>query len=141
MQKILVPVDGSPSSLRAVEYVAGLYKLGTQPEIDLLNVQLPIASGNIRRFVSHNMIDDYHRIEGEEALKPAKVVLDRDGVPYKADILVGHLAETIAEYALQHHCTVIAMGTRGMGPVKNLVLGSVATQVIHLVDIPVTLVK
>ena len=33
------------------------------------------------------------------------------------------------------------MGTRGMGPVKSLVLGSVATKVIHLAGAPVTLVK
>jgi nucleotide-binding universal stress UspA family protein len=33
------------------------------------------------------------------------------------------------------------MGTRGMSPIRNLVLGSVATQLIHLADIPVTLVK
>ena len=33
------------------------------------------------------------------------------------------------------------MGTRGMGAMGNLILGSVATKVIHLVDVPVTLVK
>jgi nucleotide-binding universal stress UspA family protein len=33
------------------------------------------------------------------------------------------------------------MGTRGMGAVPNLLLGSVASKVVHLVDIPVTLIK
>jgi nucleotide-binding universal stress UspA family protein len=33
------------------------------------------------------------------------------------------------------------MGTRGMGGVRGLILGSVATQVVHLASVPVTLVK
>jgi nucleotide-binding universal stress UspA family protein len=33
------------------------------------------------------------------------------------------------------------MGTRGLGPIANLVIGSVATKVIHLVEVPVTLIK
>ena len=112
-----------------------------QLEVELLNVQFPIESGDIRRFVSHEMIDGYHRAEGEEALRAAKQLLDEGGLSYKATILVGHLAETIATYAAKQRFDSIVMGTRGMGPIKNLVLGSVATQVIHLAEIPVTLVK
>jgi nucleotide-binding universal stress UspA family protein len=141
MRKILVPVDGSESAQRAVEYVAGLAKHDPIIGIELLNVQFPIISGDIRRFVTQAMIDNYHREEGEAALKPAKRLLDGGGVPYNATILVGHIAETIADYALKHECESIVMGTRGMGPMKNLVLGSVATQVIHAAHVPVTLVK
>jgi nucleotide-binding universal stress UspA family protein len=35
----------------------------------------------------------------------------------------------------------IVMGTRGLGGVRGLLLGSVATQLLHLTDVPVTLVK
>jgi nucleotide-binding universal stress UspA family protein len=38
-------------------------------------------------------------------------------------------------------CDGIVMGTRGMSAVGNLVMGSVATKVIHLTKLPVTLVK
>jgi nucleotide-binding universal stress UspA family protein len=47
----------------------------------------------------------------------------------------------IAEVGRQENCDAIVMGTRGMGAVSGLVLGSVATKVIHLADVPVTLVK
>ncbi|MFN0302201.1 MAG: universal stress protein, partial [Burkholderiales bacterium] len=40
-----------------------------------------------------------------------------------------------------HHISEVVMGTRGLGSVSGLVLGSVATKIIHLVDVPVTLVK
>ena len=141
MTKLLVPVDGSESSQRAVEYVRGLAKRGPRLEIELLNVQIPIVSGDIRRFVTQAMIDDYQRLESEDALNPAKRMLEQGGVPYKATMLVGHTAETIADYARKNGCEGIVMGTRGMGPMKNLVLGSVATQVIHAAEVPVTLVK
>ncbi|MFN5167526.1 MAG: universal stress protein [Pseudomonadota bacterium] len=35
----------------------------------------------------------------------------------------------------------IVMGSRGMGALGNLAFGSVATKVVHLADVPVTLVK
>jgi len=38
-------------------------------------------------------------------------------------------------------CDAIIMGTRGMGSLANLVIGSVTTKVIHLVEVPVTLIK
>jgi len=50
-------------------------------------------------------------------------------------------AELIAKVAGAGGVEGIVMGTRGMGPIKSLVLGSVATKVIHLVEFPVTLVK
>ena len=139
--KILVPVDGSESAQRAVDYVVRLAKQGAQLQLDLLNVQIPIVSGDIRRFVSQAMIDHYHQEEAEKALQGAKSLLDRSGVTYNATALCGHIAETIAQYVSNHACDAIVMGTRGMGPIKNLVLGSVATQVVHAANVPVTLVK
>src|SRR6476646_8781198 len=99
MKKILLPVDGSEAALHAVAYVLNLSRQGLPLEVELLNVQIPIESGEIRRFVSQAMIDGYHRAEGEEALKAAKQLLDEGGVSYKATISVGHLGETIATYA------------------------------------------
>ena len=87
------------------------------------------------------MIDAYYHEEGESALRSAKQLLDEAGVGYTAVIRVGHIAETIADYAKQQRCDSLVMGTRGMGAIANLVLGSIATKVLHLVDIPVTLVK
>ena len=141
MRKILIPVDGSESSQRAVQYAIQLVKSGASIEVHLLNVQFPIVSGDIRRFVTQAMIDGYHRAEGDEALKAARRALEDAGVRFESAIVVGHIAEAIAQYATKVQCDSIVMGTRGMGPMKNLVLGSVATQVIHGSDVPVTLVK
>ena len=47
----------------------------------------------------------------------------------------------ITRKAEELNCDAIIMGTRGMGALGNLVMGSIATKVVHLTRLPVTLVK
>ena len=56
-------------------------------------------------------------------------------------LVIGDPATAIVKLARRLNCDLIVMGTRGMGKVAGLVLGSVATKVVHLADAPVTLVK
>jgi nucleotide-binding universal stress UspA family protein len=107
----------------------------------VLNVQLPIESGLVHQFIGKELIDRYYADEGATMLASAKQLLDDAGVRYTASVATGHIGETIANYANQQRCDHIVMGTRGMGALKNLVVGSIATKVIHLVEVPVTLVK
>ena len=60
---------------------------------------------------------------------------------YQSHLFVGEPAETIARYAKENTCDHIVIGTRGLSAVSGLLLGSVATKVIHLADMPVLLVK
>jgi len=141
MKTILIPVDGSESSTRAVKAALTNVADGGPAHFHILNVQPPIISGNVKRFVSKEVIDDYYLEEGQKALSAAVAVMEEAGAPFDAKMEVGHIAETIVHYAEKHHCDRIVMGTRGRGPVSGLLLGSVATKVLHLVNIPVTLVK
>jgi nucleotide-binding universal stress UspA family protein len=63
------------------------------------------------------------------------------GVPYVTRSERGAVAATIDRVAREEHVAQIIMGTRGLGGVRGLLLGSVATQLLHLVDMPVMLVK
>lgn len=139
---ILLPVDGSDNALRAVRFVIGLAKKSAAPpEIHLLAVQPPIISGDVKMFIAKEDIDGYYRDEGNKALAAARAELDAAAVKYQHHIGVGHIAETIAAYVKEKGCTQVVMGTRGMGGFAGMVLGSVATKVVHLVSCPVTLVK
>jgi nucleotide-binding universal stress UspA family protein len=141
IHRILLPVDGSEPAARAVDYVCALRDARVAVEVQLLNVQIPIVSGNVRRFVSQEAIDAYCRAEGENALMAAKKALQAAGMAFNEHILIGHAGQTIAKQASQRGCTRIVMGTRGMGAVANVVIGSTALQVMHRSEIPVTLVK
>lgn len=142
MKSILVPVDGSDSALRAVKLAMKQHQEHKDViSLHLLTVQLPILSGNVTRFFSAQALQEYYEAEGNNALLSAKAVLDANNVPYTEKIAVGSIAPTIAEYVTETGCDHIIMGTRGLGSVSGFMLGSVATKVLHLVDVPVTLIK
>ena len=140
--KILLPVDGSENSLRAVQHVIAMKEQYSDPiEVHLLNVQLPVASGAVKMFISQQQLNDFYRDEGVAALKDARALLDQAGVSYQHHIGVGDLAGTITSYAKDKQCRQIVIGTRGRGSFAGALLGSVATKVVHLADIPVLLIK
>lgn len=138
MAKMLIAVDGSPHSRRAVEQTL---RLPGSPEIHLLNVQIPVQSGHARLFIGREDLQDYYREEGLAALQEARAILDAAGVPYTHHIAVGHVAQTIAAYAKEKGFDQIVLGSHGRGALTHLLLGSVASDVLRLAEVPVTLVK
>ncbi len=141
MLRILVAVDGSESSDRAVSHL--LKKLGwfkDDPEIHLLNVQasLPV---DVSRFITAEQLETFHRERGEESLKSARAILDGAKVRYVTHIGIGEPAHVIAHYANERQIDQIVMGTRGLGSVAGLVMGSVTTKVLTLTEVPVLLIK
>ena len=141
MTKVLVPVDGSENSLHAVDMVIKAIAEGRQFDVHILNVQPQIVSGHARMYLRKDLIDEYYGEEAQKALQSAKDRLDKAGIPYTASHQVGNAADAIAKYVKAKGCEQIVMGTRGLGSVQSMMLGSVATKVLHVVDVPVTLVK
>ncbi|TAL77505.1 MAG: universal stress protein [Burkholderiaceae bacterium] len=141
MRTILVPVDGSEYSVRALSTALSIFGQGTPLRVYVITVQMPIVSGNVTRFFSAEDIKAYYEEEGQKALAPVKHLIAQAGDMCTEEVLVGPVAETINEYSQEHGCDHIVMGTRGLGRVSGLVLGSVTTKVISLATIPVTLVK
>jgi nucleotide-binding universal stress UspA family protein len=142
MLKVLVPIDGSKNSDRAVAYAIGFVANSKAPvELHLLNVQPPVVSGGVRMFIKHEEIEAYYQDSGLEVLRATRERLDQAGQVYVQHVSVGPFGETIVAYAKEQRCDHIVMGTRGLGAISGMVLGSVATKVIHLAEVPVTLVK
>lgn len=81
----------------------------------------------------------YHHEEGLKALQPAREKLDRAGIPYVLHIGVGNAAQVIAHYGKEKQCQLIFMSEHAGSATEGL-LGSVATEVVRLCDVPVTLV-
>ncbi|WMD20482.1 universal stress protein [Achromobacter seleniivolatilans] len=142
MLNILVPVDGSDNSNRAVLYARQLAQGAASARIHLLNVQTPTQGrAGISRLITQDMIDEFYTREGQEAMDEARKLLDVTGADYVSHIEFGHAATEIAGYARDQGCARIVMGTRGNGTLASILIGSVANQVVQLADVPVTLVK
>jgi nucleotide-binding universal stress UspA family protein len=139
MLRVLIPVDGSANSLRAVKFVIRKASLYSEPlELHLLNVQHPFP-GTIQGV--HELAERHHHDEGIKALAKARKALDAAGLKYLYHISIGDSGEVIAHFAREKKIEQVVMGTRGLGSVTNMLLGSVANKVLHLVDVPVLLVK
>lgn len=142
MYKILVPVDGSDNALRAVHYAVKVAKGHKSASLHLLLVNPePVVYGEIALYVDRSKVEQARREHGEAMLKPAVAAAEAAGVRFAQEILVGDVPQVIAHRAEELGCDVIVMGTRGLGVLGGLMLGSVASKVVHLTKLPVTLVK
>jgi nucleotide-binding universal stress UspA family protein len=141
--KILVPVDGSPASIRAVKLAVDEVKALPEASLVLVNVQnfsgLALPEG--AEIMPSAWIQQEEQRAASEALKEAVTACREAGIGYVTRTERGGVAATIDRVAREEHVQHIFMGTRGLGGVRGLLLGSVATQLLHLVDLPVTLVK
>src|SRR6516164_766894 len=141
--KILVPVDGSPASTRALEFAIDQVRPVAGARLIILNIQnfttLGLAEG--AGIMSAAWIEQEEEKAASEALQGAITACRGAGVTYATRSERGPIAPTIDRVAREERVTHIVMGTRGLGGVRGLLLGSVATQLLHLTDLPVTLVK
>lgn len=136
--RILVPVDGSENSDRAVRFAIELLQGGGA--LHLLNVQPPLG-GAVRTFIGKADLDAFHREEGEKALASALKLAGEAGLGAEKHISVGRPGEHAAEFAERVGATLIVMGTRGHTGLAGVLLGSVAQDVIAHAKVPVCLVK
>jgi nucleotide-binding universal stress UspA family protein len=141
MFRIVVAVDGSLPSEHALEHALGLANKGLQIEVLLVNVEPEIHAGDIGPAVSAATVERLRRQAGEAALAPFLAMLERAGVPGRAEVRFGAPAATLVTAAREELCDAIFVGTRGRGAVASAVLGSVAAEVVRLSPVPVTVVK
>jgi nucleotide-binding universal stress UspA family protein len=143
LSKILIPVDGSPASLRAVDFAIEMASQDPSTSLVLLHVQ------NTRAIelagASEAMDTEWLREAGSrasaKALKDAIGKCEHAGVASEVLVRTGQIAEAVGQVAREENVKHIVMGTRGLGGIQGLLLGSVAMQVVHLAEVPITLIK
>jgi nucleotide-binding universal stress UspA family protein len=141
--KILVPVDGSAPGNRAVAYALALLRGREDGEVLLLNVQgiETLDVSDISAVISVEADRATANSQSERALKKAVSLCRESGVRFDTAVEIGPVVDTIEEVARRRHVDQIVMGTRGLGALGRLILGSVATRVVQRSRVPVTLVK
>jgi nucleotide-binding universal stress UspA family protein len=141
--KILVAVDSSPASLRAVKLAIDQVKTLAGSSLVITNVQnfatlgFPEGGG----ILPTELIDQEAEKAATKAVEEAVAACAKAGVAYVVRSERGAIAATIDHVAREEGVAHIVMGTRGLGGVRGLLLGSVTTQLLHVTDLPVTLVK
>lgn len=138
---ILVAIDGSSDSMVAVQHALDDAKTRLLPtHIHLVNVQ-PALPSDVTRFVGRDDVQAFHLEAGQDALAKAVERLAATDVAHSAHVLVGEAAPSLVQYANEHACKAIVIGTRGLGGITGWLMGSVATRVVHLSNVPVVLVR
>jgi nucleotide-binding universal stress UspA family protein len=141
MTAILVPVDGSRSSVHAIDHAIKQAKC-FKATLHLLNVQLLAETyGTVPAYLSEAKHRELTMPLAKAILKPATDRVVRARIACRSHVVYGDIAPAIVRTARRLKCRSIIMGTRGLGAIGDLLLGSIATKVIHLAKIPVTLVK
>ena len=141
--RVLVPIDGSAPSLRALEHAVSLVAGRKDAEIILLNVQGPetLDVSDFTAVISVRADRERAARQSKAALRKAVAHCQQTKTRFSTRAELGPVAETIADLARRLGADQIVMGSRGFGPLRRLFLGSVASKVARLVRVPLTLVK
>jgi nucleotide-binding universal stress UspA family protein len=135
--KILVAYDGSEHSERALQKAIEVAQCA-QARIQILYAydKIPpyLGEPNLQHWIDR-AVD-----KARSTLEPAVQQLNVSGVEFTINILEGPAAEAILRVADAEACDLIVMGSRGLGMVQGLLLGSVSYRVLHHATIPVLLV-
>ena len=153
-EKILVPLDGSAHSVRALEKAVQIakkfsgkvtliyaYSVSMQPIIlpeptTLGSPTIPIlTAAEISRVV------EAARTTGERIQKDGEAKAKTEGVAVEAMLVEGHAVQEIVRTAKEDNFDLIVMGARGVSHIRSLLLGSVSDGVIHHALCPVLVVK
>ena len=139
--KILLAVDGSPYTKKMLAYLTTHDELfALSNEYTVFTVQPPLPPRALAA-VGKEIVDAYYADEAEKVLAPVSKFLLRHGIDAKSSWKTGRAGETIAKFADGGKFDLLIMGSHGYGTLANLVMGSVATQVLAHCKVPVLLVR
>ncbi|AKJ08347.1 universal stress protein [Archangium gephyra] len=141
MARILIAVDGSPPSLRALEFGASLAaKLGVGVLLLHAVPQVVLPLGGMTPSSLSELLHN-QEAEGSRLLVSLADKAQPHGVAVETVLEVGEAADVISERSKAADIQMVVMGSRGQGAMARLLLGSVATQVVHTATKPVVVVR
>lgn len=138
--KILICIDGSEHSQKALEKASVIAKGCNVNEVAIIYVYKKNYPLSISYEVSAQQVENI-RLMMKEAAKEGKIILSEalkfiEGKNIKARTILkeGHPADTIVSVAREEGFDMIVIGSRGLGGLKKLFLGSVSNAIIQEVE-------
>ncbi|MCR3922151.1 MAG: universal stress protein [Firmicutes bacterium] len=143
--KILVCTDGSKMSMKATAEAVKIVNGCSVYEVDILHVYS--VPHRVHEGYTLSMVEEYKILEKEKKeqgmriLAQAAKVFDDSGIPVNSILEDGHPAETIIKQAAHGGYDMVVVGSRGLGGLKKMLLGSVSQAVVQEVSTNVLIVK
>ena len=130
-QKILVPIDGSGHSKRALQEAIKIAKM-TNGSITLLNVQSKTlrAPNQPNNDAAQNSV----LIDGQR-------LVQADGIPVDTLLLEGNVVDKIVKTAKEENFDLIVIGARGLSKFEEILMGSVSHGVVEAAPCPVIVTR
>lgn len=143
-QRILVPIDGSATSTRALQEAIKL--ADGKAQLRLVYVIEEVLSLDAEGFalINYSALQEAVRHTGERALAQAAEIVRQSGMaPETAliDVSDKRVASVIDAEAQDWKADLIVIGTHGRSGLSRLLLGSVAQDVARRASVPVLLVR
>lgn len=143
--KLLLASDGSDNAVRAAGYAAELVAVVPAIEVTVLVVNDMLEKmkyySPLRSPVILEEVDVFFKEKTKDALDTTMEVFKKHGIKAAGVTKMGNPAQEIVNYAREEGISQIVIGSRGLGSLKGIVLGSISSKVIQLADCPVTVVK
>jgi nucleotide-binding universal stress UspA family protein len=138
-RKLLLPIDGSPAAAHAISLVAGYCGNPARLVASVINVQPQPAS--LFSQIDQSVLAQALEEKGRQLTDAAIAQLARAGLAASGKVIVGSPARAIMDEVAAERADAIVMGTRGLGALAALALGSVSAHVAHASGLPTILVK
>lgn len=141
-QNILVAYDGSKASNKALDQAIDLAKLTPGAKLDVVHVfDFPrVFIGEAIAAIPASVNQEIYDL-AEQTLDEVRTRLSEAAVTANVVMIQGDAAEVILAYAKQHESDLIVIGSRGLGGIREFVLGSVSHNVVQNAKIPVLINK
>ena len=136
-KNILLAVDGSEHSCLALSYAKNMAETY---RATLWLVHVFAHTSDLLGYDDFEKLYARRKCAGQIILDEAKEMLGEPRVDVREELLEGPEADAILNFAKNNQSDIIVMGTRGMGALKGLLLGSVSRKVIHFSACPVMVV-
>jgi nucleotide-binding universal stress UspA family protein len=128
---LVVGVDGSECSLRAVRYALHMCAEATDARLVLCNAQPALTYAETLMGVREVIAPHWSGAAGHEALREALALALAAGRQPRVEILAGEPAAAIAAEAHRCAADLVLVGAHGLGGARELVVGSVARRLLE----------
>jgi len=135
---IVIGIDGSENSLRALGYAQ---KIAEKFQAKLIIVHAYPRTSDLHDFEGYEMLVARRINDGRKIIDQAHALLADTATEIEEELLEEPADDAILSVAATRQAALIVVGTRGMGAIKSVLFGSIATKVTHKAECPVLVVR